>query len=339
MRASVSMSKWLLAGVFIAQAATNLVAAQTHTVASGTVLEAKTVNDWLMRMHEASQRRAYVGTFVVSSSAGMSSAKIWHVCDGTQQMERVETLSGEPRATFRHNDLVRTFLPNSKTVVSEKRESLGIFPNLLSGTDNQIADFYSVKVKGKERVAGVEADVLHFAPKDKLRFGYRIWAEAQRGLVVKMQTLQAEGAVLEQAAFSELQLDAPVKVENLTRMMNATEGYKMQQPDMVKTTAAAEGWALKTPVPGFKPMGCFKRPMSADQRDSAMQWIFSDGLASVSLFVESDDGQRPVPDGVMAMGATHTLVQRLGKGYRVTVMGEAPPETLKLFAQGLERKK
>ena len=52
----------------------------------------RSVSDWLLRMHEASRQRAYVGTFVVSTGRVMSSARIWHVCDGTQQMERVESL-------------------------------------------------------------------------------------------------------------------------------------------------------------------------------------------------------------------------------------------------------
>jgi sigma-E factor negative regulatory protein RseB len=63
----------------------------------------------LMRMHEASRRRAYVGTFVVSAGGAMSSARIWHVCDGELQMERVESLTGEPRSTFRRNEQVLTF--------------------------------------------------------------------------------------------------------------------------------------------------------------------------------------------------------------------------------------
>ncbi len=347
-----------LAGVFIAWAATNFVANETYAqstsaaatpspapllaASSGAPLPAQTVSDWLMRMHDASKRRAYMGTFVVSSAAGMSSAKIWHVCDGTQQMERVETLSGEPRSTFRHNSQVLTFLPRSKTLLSEKRESLGLFPNLLQAGDGSITQFYDVKVQGRERVAGVEADVLHFVPKDKLRFGYRLWAESQRGLLLKMQTLDLTGAVLEQAAFSELQLDAPVKMDNLARMMNATDGYTMQKPDMEATTAAAMGWELKKPVAGFKAMGCFKRPMSAAGSASAaeaMQWVFSDGLATVSLFVERAERQPNAPEGLMSMGATHTWVQRLGDAHRVTVMGEAPQATLELFAKSLARKK
>ena len=42
------------------------------------------ISEWLLRMHEASRRSAYIGTFVVSAGANMSSARIWQVCDGDQ---------------------------------------------------------------------------------------------------------------------------------------------------------------------------------------------------------------------------------------------------------------
>ena len=89
-------------------AAETLVAPVQASLASAA--ETKSINDWLLRMHEAAQKRAYIGTYVVSSGSGMSSAKIWHVCEGNQQMERVETLTGAPRSTFRHNDKVVTFI-------------------------------------------------------------------------------------------------------------------------------------------------------------------------------------------------------------------------------------
>ncbi|MFY8044812.1 MAG: sigma-E factor regulatory protein RseB domain-containing protein, partial [Rhodoferax sp.] len=69
------------------------------------------INEWLLRMHEASRHRAYTGTFVVSAGSQMASAKIWHICDGSQQMERVESLSGPQRSTFRRDGQVVTFYP------------------------------------------------------------------------------------------------------------------------------------------------------------------------------------------------------------------------------------
>ena len=201
----------------------------------------RSINDWLMRMHEASRNRSYVGTFVVSSGGVMSSARIWHVCDGSQQMEKVETLTGAPRTVFRHNDQVVTFMPDQKVVRSERQESLGLFPQLLKSTDNHIADFYKARQEGSERVAGVEADIVALIPRDTMRFGYRVWAEQKKGMVVKLQTLDADGKVLEQAAFSELQLDAPVRLDKLAQMMGKVDGYRVEKPGMVKTTASAEG--------------------------------------------------------------------------------------------------
>lgn len=306
-----------------------------------TAAESRVLNEWLMRLREASRKRAYVGTFVVSAGGTMTSAKIWHVCEGDQQMERVEILTGAPRSIFRHNDQVVTFIPDHKLVRSEKRESLGLFPELLESADNHLADFYKLKQEGVDRVAGVETNIVTLLPKDRLRFGYRVWTERTSGLVVKLQTLDTNGRLLEQAAFSELEIDAPVRMDKLLRMMGKVEGYRLEKPVLVKTTASAEGWALKMPMAGFKSMSCYKRPFSAGAglpAAESFQWIFSDGLASVSIFVEPVDSQRQYRESTLSLGATHTMTRMIDP-FWVTVMGEVPMSTLQLFANGLERKK
>ena len=318
--------------------AINYVAAETPQ--SMSVENSKSINSWLMRLHEASKKRSYVGTFVVSSGGAMSSAKIWHVCEGDQQTERVEVLTGAPRSIFRHNDEVVTFMPDHKVVRYEQRDSIGLFPELLQSTDHQIADFYKLRQEGVERVAGLESDVVMLAPKDNMRFGYRVWTEQKKGLVVKLQTLAKDGKVLEQAAFSELQLDAPIKTEPLIQMMGKTEGYRVEKPLLVKTTANTEGWSLKAPVAGFKSISCYKRPAISGTviNKEPLQWVFSDGLASVSIFVEPFDRQRHVKESSLSLGATQTITRQLD-GYWLTVMGEVPMTTLKLFSNALERKK
>lgn len=293
----------------------------------------RTVSEWLTRMHDASRQRNYIGTFVVTSSAEMSSARIWHACDGQRQVERIESLSGARRSTFRRDDEVLTFLPETRTVRSERRESLGLFPELLKPSETAIPDFYSAHRVGSDRVAGFDADIVQVLPKDGLRFGYRIWSEKKSGLVVKLQTLDDGGRVLEQAAFSELQLDAPVRMDKLAQMMAVPDGWRVEKAEAVKTTPGAEGWALKAPVAGFKSMSTYKRPA-----EGVLQWIFSDGLASVSLFIEAHDTQRHQKEGVLASGATHTLTRRV-QDWWVTAVGEVPPQTLKAFALSLERRR
>ena len=231
----------------------------------------RSVSDWLMRMHEASRLRSYVGTFVVSSNnGGMSSARIWHACDGDQQVERVESLTGPPRSTFRRNEEVVTFLPESRVVAHRKARVAGPVSRICSSPyETSIPEFYEARRVGGDRVAGFETEVVELAPKDNLRFGYRIWSEKKSGLVVKLQTVDAEGNVLEQAAFSELQLDAPVRIDKLSRMMAVPEGWRVERAEALKTTAVAEGWQLKAPVAGFQSISCYKRPVLAATPEGA----------------------------------------------------------------------
>ena len=305
--------------------------------------EDASVNAWLMRLHEASRHRTYTGTFVVSAGGQMASARIWHVCDGAQQMERVESLSGTPRSTFRRNDQVLTFFPEARVAVAETRESLGLFPNLLKSQDSTIEGFYQLKPLGSERVAGLDADVVQLQPKDSLRYGYRVWSEKRSGLVMQLQTLDPDGKVLEQSAFSELQMDAPVSMGKLAQMMAQTDGYRVEHRDLQKTTAKAQGWDMPKVVAGFKPMGCYTRPVAllagaSGRADQTMQWMFSDGLAAVSLFVEAFDARRHIREGAAELGgATRTFTRHLGAWW-ITAVGEVPATTLSAFAQGLERK-
>ena len=106
----------------------------------------------------------------------------------------------------------------------------------------------------------------------------------------------------------------------------------------------AQGWTLQRPVDGFRPMGCYQRPAAAQAGSegggqNTMQWVFSDGVATVSLFVEAFDGRRHAREGATDMGgATHTLTRRIDSWW-ATAVGEVPLATLNAFAQSLERKK
>jgi sigma-E factor negative regulatory protein RseB len=300
------------------------------------------IERWLVRLHDAPRACSYIGTFVVTTGSDMSTSRIWHVGNGEQQMARVESLTGTARTTFRRNDEVVTFLPDSRTVIHETREALGLFPNLLNRADASVTRFYRLSMVGQARVAGLDADIVQLRPIDPLRFGYQIWTERETGLMVKLQTLDPAGNVLEQAAFSELQLDAPVVMASLKATIDNTQGYQVISPTLVKTTVEDEGWVLRTLVPGFAPVRCYKRIVGgASAVNAPLQCVFSDGLASVSLFVEPFDAQRHgrlLAHNQVSMGATSVRMRQLG-GWWLTAVGEVPPQTLAAFVQGIERKR
>ena len=295
---------------------------------------------WLTRAQEASRKRSYVGTFVVMSSSGaMATSRIWHAAEGEQQVERMDALSGTPRSTFRRNEQVVTFLPDTHVARTEKREAFGLFPHLQRVGVASVADFYVARPAGSERVAGLDTDVVQFTPKDGLRYGYRLSVEKKSGFAVQLQTLDTDGKVLEQAAFSDLELDAGIHADKLLKMMADTAGWRVEKLEKTRTTAAEEGWGLRTPVPGFQPMDCYRRA-SPNQSAPAttLQWTFSDGLATVSLFVEPY-GPRPRREWQSAAGMTQMVGRRIDADWWLTAMGEVPARTLQAFASALERRK
>lgn len=301
---------------------------------------------WLKRTFDASRQSSYVGTFVVSSSGHLFSARIIHASEGDLQVERIEALSGKPRITMRRNQQVMTLFPLTQVAVVENRESLKEYPLQLRPGNAQIGQWYQLKLLGDERMAGMNTEVVRIAPKDALRYGYTAWADKRSGMVLRLQTTDADGRVLEQAAFSELQMGVPFSPAALLAQMQLPEGFRLVQREMSKTSAEAHGWKLAQTVAGFQTSAIYLRPginlgalpgPAASDGSAALQWIFSDGLATVSVFVERFDPQRHLQEGgVETGGPTHIWSRRLNNWW-MTAIGEVPMTTLRQIAQGIER--
>ncbi len=302
------------------------------------------VRAWLLRIHEAASHRNFQGTFVVTGGGAVSSARIAHFCEGPNQFERSETLDGQARLVYRHNDVVTTLWPASTTATVEQRDLLAQFPALLQAGDDHIADFYDVRPQGADRIAGREASVLVVTPRDSFRYGYRLWADKASGLLLRADVLGERNEVLESSSFSEVAIDVKPQPESVLQPMKKLDGYRVVRPVLTPTRLESEGWAMRQAVPGFRQVSCVKRQMDGvtETRSSAgqpaLQTIFSDGLTYVSVFIEPFDPQHHARPMQASVGPTQTLMQQQGDSW-VTVVGDVPPATLRLFAKGLERSK
>jgi sigma-E factor negative regulatory protein RseB len=309
---------------------------------AGVAAEPREVRAWLMRIHEAAGRRNFQGTFIVSGGGAVASARIAHFCEGRNQFERIESLDGQARHVFRHNDVVHTVWPGSRVAVIEQSQLLWSFPALLQSGDDRIVEFYDVRAQGSERVAGHDANVLLLQPKDSLRFGYRLWSEKVTGLLLRADVLNERNEVLETSAFSDVAINVKPQPESVLLPMKRLDGYRVLRPVLTPTKLEAEGWMLRDVAPGFRQVSCVRRPIEglAGERDAdaepVLQTIYSDGLTYVSIFIEPFNAQRHTRSMLAALGATQTLMRRQGDWW-ITVVGDVPASTLKMFAKGLER--
>lgn len=300
---------------------------------------------WLFRINDAARYRSFQGTFVVSSGGAVASARIAHFCDGGNQFEHIESLDGQARHVFRQNDLVHTLWPAKRVALVERREQLISFPAIAQSGEDRVADFYEVFRQDVDRVAGYVANVLTIRPKDGHRFGFRLWAEQATGLLLRADVLGERNEVIETSAFSDLTIGVRPQLETVLQPMKKLDGYRIVRPVLTPTSLEAEGWVLKHGVPGFRQVSCVNRPIDggpdADAQSTpqqVLQAIFSDGLTYVSVFIEPYDANRHGRPLLASVGATQTLMRRHGEWW-LTVVGDVPASTLRLFAQGLERRK
>ena len=71
-----------------------------------------------------------------------------------------------------------------------------------------------------------------------------------------------------------------------------------------------------------------------EAKAEAMQVVFADGLATISVFIEPAAADAQVYDDVRRQGPISAYARRLGDTL-VTVIGEVPPATVRAVAQSV----
>jgi sigma-E factor negative regulatory protein RseB len=301
---------------------------------------------WLARIHAAANAGNYQGTMVFSAGGTMSSTRVGHYTVGEQTFERVEALDGQMQRVLRHNDTLQTLLPQAKVAVLERREAPGAWSATPQAVEPQALDQYDFRREGIARIAGRDAAVFLLEPRDALRYAQRLWADQESGLMLRADVigLAAPGGarpVLESTAFSDVAIGVrpqPEAVLQELRNVHRLDGYRIVRRQQQRTSLEAQGWELKRPVAGFRLAGCVRRGQDgAGDEVPVVQAVFTDGLTHVSLFIEPFKAQRHVAEMRAQHGATGTLMQRRGSDW-LTVVGDVPHATLKLFVEAIERR-
>lgn len=298
---------------------------------------------WVERIQKASQQRNFAGTLVYTAGDVISSSRVARYVVGDQIYERVDAMDGRQQRSFRHNEWVHTVWPGNRVVTIERRQAADE-PVGLPQLDARLQAHYDLRVLGTERVAGRDVSVLTLKPKDDLRFAQRLWADQATGLLLRADVVAASGQVLESTAFSNVEVDARVTRDQMINPARRLEGYRTVQVSTEATSLEVEGWMLERVPAGFKLVGCVQRPVgdpvdeAPERLPRALQAVYSDGLARVSVFIEVADPARQRPALMTHLGATHTLMKSREPRWWITVMGDVPAGTLKSFADGLVRK-
>jgi sigma-E factor negative regulatory protein RseB len=189
---------------------------------------------------------------------------------------------------------------------------------------------------GEGRKLGRSSTIIEIRPRDGYRYGHRLWLDERTAMPLKIQLLDHEGAAIEQIQFVSMMLPAEISDARLQPEVE-TEGFTWYEQERGATPSAIDpdqvSWQVDPPPPGFHLKEA--RLRSLPGADHAVEhMVFSDGLASVSVFVEPAEATDGELSGLSRMGAAHAFTLILD-GQQITAVGEVPPHTVESIARAV----
>lgn len=282
----------------------------------------------LERSDLATKELNYKGVFAFQKGDKLQSIRIIHRADGQGVVERLVSLSGVEREFIRSNDLVTCIYPEGKRPQANRKPLGHGFPSDLLTRMTAAEAYYQLSLGKQGRVAAYQAQEVLMQPIDKYRYGYRLWIEKENALLLQADLIDENGKVLEKFAFSSVVIN-----DDITGLLLQPQmvGNKMSWNRKDKETAVSEAaqrtskWQITWLPEGFKLTGHQNR--FAGNGSPLEQRVYSDGLSSISIFMEKIRARHGHLKGGTQMGTVHAYGS-INNAHFVTVVGEVPARTV-----------
>ena len=281
------------------------------------------------RCSDATQKLSYTGTFVYQNGGRSETSRITRFVDAGGDIEKLEVMDGVPREIVRTKDTVRCYLPGARLVKVDRRTERG-FPALLPERITALAQHYDISL-GETRAhrrLRLPGGGAHAEGQPALRLpAVRRQRERHAAARGHVRRQRRAGRAVHVHPARDRRRDARHGAPR-----HASRNWRVE--DAEASPARLAGWGLSSELPGFHKVVELKRRLG-DSRPAA-QMVYSDGLAAVSVFIESLEGRpEPVRPGLASMGAIHIYTREVAN-HMVTVVGEAPAASVQRIANAVE---
>ncbi len=283
--------------------------------------------DLLGRMSRALSELEYEGTLVYLNGHELSTLRIAHRIEGGQVHESLLALSGPVRAVARSHRSVTCVLPDA-SAISLPRHA-GSASTLHTGAFNadRLQPHYLIQMLGRSRIAGRDTLVVGIIPRDDLRYGYRFFVDEETGLPLKTDLMDSSATPIEQVMFTEIEFLEPVSDEAETPALVSS----IPAESSASAPIDSAPWGFSELPTGYRVVA--SDPPAEDANAQHRWFMVSDGLSAVSVYIEPDQGHGLA--GQKRVGALNAAGHSLD-GHQITVVGEAPLQTVQAIAAAIK---
>src|SRR5262245_35368218 len=265
--------------------------------------------------------------------------RIIHRVQNGEVMERLVSLDGSGREFIRTGTELACYLPDKRTVLVERRPEqrplLGNFPTFDASSDA----FYDVQELKRTRFLRRDTRVIAVSPKDEFRYGYRLWIDEATAMPLRTELCDGRGRVIEQLVVTDLKLPRTIP-DSAFKPDVTTDGFNWLRTEGESTRTSPELpalWSALQLPPGFR-MTIRAEQVMPGSRDPVAHLVFTDGLASVSVFVEShaSTGGQTASAAASAQVGSSSVFSVNEDGRKVTAVGEVPLATTRWIANSVK---
>ncbi len=290
--------------------------------------------DWVQRMSDAMRDLNYKGDFVYLHNNRLEGMQISHYRDQHGEKERLISLNGEAREVIRDNQNLTCIWPSSRKVIVDVSRKNSFSPIFIPEDIVRLEKFYDMKLVGRDRVADMDTVIVHIDPRDEYRYGMKFWINESNGLMMKSSLLDEEGGVIEEVMFTRLKLYGEDDEFTIDTMPPIDENFTLvryHSGEGTQSQAADDAWQLSDVPRGFWRESELRRKIP-NSDNYLQQMVYTDGLASLSVFIEKKSSL--TQSGVSSMGAVNAFI-RILDDHSVTAIGEVPAVTVRRVAESV----
>lgn len=286
---------------------------------------------WLERMASAMQELDYQGTFVYVRGADMETVRLTHARIDGKMHERMVAVSGPRREIMRDEQGVRAIVGDPEQPLQDPLFTGAVFPDFSVAALEEARDRYLFEVGASGRIAGHNGRKISIIPRDEYRYGYELWLEQGSALLLRWVLYDPQRRPLAKLMFTDLVTGSAVDYSALASANPPQQFIAVQHAAPTLDLAAGSKSAALAPEgmpPGFRLVAHAR----VEASEGFEHLVFSDGLASVSVYLEQASEPGGIAPGLSRMGTTNAW-SRSEDSRRVTAIGEVPPLTLKTIGQ------
>jgi sigma-E factor negative regulatory protein RseB len=303
-------------------------------VGAGLVVAAEP-RDWLQKMNRALTTRNYTGVFTHVHDGRVETLRIVHRVRGGDVSERLLSLDGSGREFIRKGNELTCYFPDKRIVLVERRPPDGPLLGALPAIDADDSQVYEIRGGNRERLLGRDTRVVALHPRDEYRYGYRLWIDEQTSMPLKTQLCDQSGQVIEQIVFSNIDLPERIPESEFKPLVDASSYRWLRAESQVASASAPALWEAMRLPPGFRMSNRSAQTLPGSSEPVA-HLVYTDGVASVSVFVESRRADSPA-EGAARVGSASAF-STVVDGHQVTAVGEVPPNTVQFIAKSVKVK-